>query len=297
MIRSHALLCIAALVMFGACRSRQGATVVVERELPPRSADRLLDSVLAHAVRGVEHYGAKADVDITLPDGKKGFKALLRCRMDSALWLSVVPALGIEVARAVVTPDSVKFLDKLHDTYWVGDTAMALAKFGLLPEMELFQQALLGSAIGLDPQEKYRSDRENGLYTLTNREKRRFVRAAEDLSPADTLPHDRDMKERRLERTLRRAGRKEAVVYKYWIDPDRFTVEAVLISDLARDQQAHVRYLERTEVNGHLLPARVTLTLSDPVRSASATLALDRISLDGPLSISFRIPEKFTPME
>ncbi|HEY0978607.1 MAG TPA: DUF4292 domain-containing protein [Flavobacteriales bacterium] len=300
MIGRPLVLAAASMLLLGACKSRRNTTLVQNdptRDLPARSAERLIDSLMARRIADVEHYSAKADVDIDLPDGHKSFKALVRCRMDSAVWLSVVPALGIEVARALLTPDSVKVLDKLHDTYWIGDTAQAKLKFGLQPDLDLFQQALLGLPVGLDPNEKYRSDREAGQYTLTSKEKRRFVRAAEDLAPGDTLPNDRDMKERKLERTLRRAGRKDAVVYKYWIDPDRYTISAVLISDLARDQQAYVGYQERTDVNGHSLPARVALTLSDPTRKVTATLVLDRIALDGPLQLNFRIPEKFTPME
>lgn len=294
------LTALAALAVLGACGPRKQLIRFgndPDRTLPARSTEKILHAALAVDPIATRYYSAKADVELVLPDGRKSFKAHVRCSMDSAAWISVVPALGIEVARALLTPDSVKLLDKLHDQYWIGDTAAAKAKFGLQPSLALFQAALLGRPIGLDPEEKYRSDREDGQYTLTSKEKRRFVRAAEDLQPGDTLQNDKDMKERRLDRTLRQAVRKEAVVYKYWFDPDSFLVNRVLISDLAHDQHADVRYIERTMVNGRPLPARVTLTLSDPQRTATGTLVLDRISLDGPLQINFRIPEKFTPME
>ncbi|MBS1582914.1 MAG: DUF4292 domain-containing protein [Bacteroidetes bacterium] len=289
---------LAAALALTACHARRHAapTAGVVRDLPPRGPEKLLDSLMAHNRPGTRYYSAKADVELRTAEGNKSFKAHVRCVKDSAAWLSVVPALGIEVARALLTPDSLKMMDKIHDTFWVGDTAAAQRKFGLQPSLALFEQALLGLPIGLDPNEKYRSDREDGQYTLTSKEKRRFVRAAEDLSPGDTLPDDKDMKERRLERTLRRAERKEAMVIKYWIEPDSFQVTRVLIADLARDQQADVRYMQRTPVDGRLLPTLVTLSLSDPVRQVSGTLGLDRISLDGPLQLNFRIPEKFTPM-
>ena len=116
-------------------------------------------------------------------------------------------------------------------------------------------RALLAMPIGLDPEDKYKSDREDGQYTLTSKEKRRFRRAAEDMAIDDTLARDHDMNERRLERTLRKAEKKDAVVFKYWLEPDSFRVTRVLISDLAHDQQADVRYSSRTTVNGHSLPS------------------------------------------
>jgi ribosomal protein L25 (general stress protein Ctc) len=243
------------------------------------------------------YYQAKAEISFRNNTESRSFKAHIRMVRDSAAWLSVVPALGIEVARALLMPDSLLLLDKLHDTYWTGDTADVRRKFGIELNLVLLQDALLGRPAGLDPEEKYRSDREDGAYTLTSRERRRFVRAAEDLSPGDTLPNDKDMRGKKLERTLRKAGKKEAVVYKYWIDPDSLCVERVQISDLAHDRLADVRYVERVIVDGNNLPASVLISLSAPGQTASGSLRLDRIELNGPLNLPFRIPEKFKPME
>jgi len=285
-----------ALALLAACRPIR-EVVRADRDLPARSPEKLIELLAARNITDIKYYSAKAAVELKDSSGSRSFKAQLRCVMDSATWVSVIPALGIEVARALLTPDSMKVLDKIGDRYWLGDTAQARQKFGMAPGLGLLQDALLGRPFGLDHQEKYKSEREDGQYTLTSKERRRFRRAAEDLAPDDTLPDDRDMKERRLERTLRRAERKEAVVYKYWVEPDSFLVTRVLVVDLARDQQADVRYLERTTVDGRSLPSRLTLSLSDPGRRADATLELDRINLEGPLQLSFRIPEKFTPME
>lgn len=284
------------LLTTAACKSGKPLPII-GAELPARSPERLLERLLTNENDHdtVRYYTARASVSLKLPDGNKSFKAQIRSVRDSAAWVSVIPALGIEVARVLLTTDSLKMLDKMADEYFVGDTSAAKAQFGLQPSLNLLQQALLGKAIGLDPNEKYRSDREDGQYVLTSREKRRFVRAAEDISPGDTLG-SRDMGERRLERTLRKAEGREAIVLRYWIDPDDYRVTRVQIADLARDQTADVRYDDRgTAEEGHL-PAKIRITLSEPGRQASATLELSRIVLVGPVSMSFRVPEKFTPM-
>jgi hypothetical protein len=69
-----------------------------------------------------------------------------------------------------------------------------------------------------------------------------------------------------------------------------------VITDLAHDQQADVRYLERVEVDGRFLPAHLSLSLSDATRSAGGSLVLSKIELGGPLQLPFHVPEKFTPM-
>jgi len=285
-----------ALLSLAACKSGKPVVTLRNRDVPARSPEKLLERLMASDRGDIRTYSAKANVDLVLPDGSKSFKAQVRSVRDSAAWVSVVPALGIEVARVLITADSLKFLDKLHDQYFVGDTAAAKKKFGMQPSLSLLQQALLGEAIGMDPAEKYRSDREDGQYVLTSKERRRFVRAAEDLSPGDTLARDRDMGERRMERTLRRAEVKEAVVLRYWIEPDSFQVTRVQITDLARDQTADVRYELRGGAEEQHLPTRISITLTEPGRQASGTLELSRITLNEPLQLNFKIPEKYEPM-
>jgi hypothetical protein len=285
---------LAAAALAAACKARRGTTV--DRELPPRSAEKILERALAMRLAPVRYYTAKADVELQLPDQSRSFKAHLRSVNDSAVWMSVVPLLGIEMARVLLTPDSLKVLDKMSDRYFVGDTGAAKARFGLPPDLHLVQQALNGAAIGLDPHEKYRSEREEGHYVLTSREKRRFVRAAEDISPGDTLARDRDMRERRLERTLRKAEEKEAAVQRYWIEPDSFRVARVQIVDLAHDRTAELRYEQRGGAEVNHLPTRIRITLSEPGKVASALLELSRIELGTPPAMPFRIPEKYEPM-
>lgn len=285
------------VLLLSACHSGKPLIGRNNSELPPKSATELQEDLAARTQDSVRYFSAKADISLKTATSNKSFKAHLRVVRDSAAWISITPALGIEVARALLTTDSLFLIDKIHDTFWLGDTARAQDKFGVKPTLHLFQDALLGLPIGLDPTEKYRSDREDGMYTLTSKEKRKFIRAAEDISPGDTLPDDKDMRDKQLARTLRKAERREAMVYKYWIDPDSMRVSRVLISDLAHDQQADVRYLERENVDGRSIPTLVILSLSAPDQQATGTLRLDRIQLNGPLNLPFHIPEKFTPMD
>lgn len=294
MKRSAPALVLLALLSAAACKSGRHLPLL-GRELPARSPERLVELVQQHQLDTIRYFTARAAMDVTTPEGHRSLKAQIRNVRDSATWVSVVPALGIEVARILLTPDSMKVLDKMSDQYFLGDTAAARQRFGLQPSLALLQDALLGKAIGLDPQEKYRSDREDGQYVLTSRERRRFVRAAEDISPADTVD-GRDMGERRLERTLRKAEERDALVLRYWIDPDDFRVTRLQITDLARDQTADVRYLERGGADIAHLPVRIKITLSEPGRQASGTLDLSKIALGVPPQMSFRVPEKFTPM-
>src|SRR3989337_4525232 len=60
-------------------------------------------------------FSAKVKVNFEGKDGKKSdFNAFMRLKKDSVLWISINAALGIEAFRVMVTPDSVKVLNKLE---------------------------------------------------------------------------------------------------------------------------------------------------------------------------------------
>jgi hypothetical protein len=59
-------------------------------------------------------FSAKVKVDFEGRDGKKSdFNAFIRLQKDSVMWVSIIAALGIEGFRIMITPDSVKVINKL----------------------------------------------------------------------------------------------------------------------------------------------------------------------------------------
>lgn len=59
-------------------------------------------------------FAAKIKVNFVGSDGKKNdFNAFVRLYKDSVLWVSINALLGIEAFRVLITPDSVKVLNKL----------------------------------------------------------------------------------------------------------------------------------------------------------------------------------------
>ncbi len=96
-------------------------------------------------------FSAKVKVDFEGNDGKKSdFNAFIRLKKDSVLWISINAALGIEAFRIMVTPDSVKVLNKL-------DKVVQLRSVGYLQEVARIplsfaelQDLIVGNAPYLD---------------------------------------------------------------------------------------------------------------------------------------------------
>ena len=69
----------------------------------------------------VDWFTAQLQGQAQLNDKTYPISAKLCMRQDSVIWISVSAILGLEAARIHLTPDSVKLINRLNSTYYVGD--------------------------------------------------------------------------------------------------------------------------------------------------------------------------------
>jgi hypothetical protein len=96
-------------------------------------------------------FSAKIDVDYADVEGKKyNVNAHLRMYKDSVIWVSITAIFGIEGLRALITPDSVKILDKQNNTYTARSVSYLQEVTALPLNMSSLQQLLIGNPVFLD---------------------------------------------------------------------------------------------------------------------------------------------------
>ncbi len=126
MNKTFGYLCLAlVLLIFSACRStKKIQTAIAKKDSVAITATNSHEDSIAFMrdiytrIRSTHinfnTFSAKVKVDFEGSDGKKSdFNAFIRLHKDSLLWVSINAALGIEAFRVLITPDSVKVLNKL----------------------------------------------------------------------------------------------------------------------------------------------------------------------------------------
>jgi hypothetical protein len=96
-------------------------------------------------------FSAKVKVHYESSDGKDyEFNAFIRLQKDKIIWISINALLGFEAFRAVITPDSVKVLNKLDKVYQLRSVGY-LQNISHLPfDFQTLQAIVLGNPIYLD---------------------------------------------------------------------------------------------------------------------------------------------------
>ncbi len=95
-----------------------------------------------------------------------GLKGQMRMQNDSVIWISLSLKLGIEVARVMITEDSVKFINRTEKTYLSESINGLKDRLPIETSLHFLQDLLIGNNIHFN--EKYKATIEDNSYKLTS---------------------------------------------------------------------------------------------------------------------------------
>ena len=242
----------------------------------------------------------KTDVKIETNGEKKSFKNNIRIKKDSAIWMSISPALGIEVARVIITKDSIKLLDKWNDQYYLGEFDYINEQFDTDLNFDILQDVLVANPIFYDEKEKFVATKDSDSHILTSKNKRNVRRAlgldVNDIKDENELEKDTlnfDVDQRRLRRIIKKEEENELIVKRYWINPNTFKIQQTIITDLFYNRIFQVNYTEFDEVAFMKFPDKAKFLLKDDDNISKIDLDYSRVRVNKSLKFPFSIPEKF----
>lgn len=287
------------MTFLGSC-ARQKETVTISGPATPNFIKRNMEASLLD----YEWFAAKISTDVNMNGEKTSFKTNFRMKKDSIIWMSISPALGIEVARIIVTKDSVKFVDKWNDRYYLGGHEFIKDRINMDLDFNLLQDLAIGNPLLYDPEEKFKGNKDDVGYILTSKSKAKVRRAAglrltrkNAESMEDTLIMDID--ERRYDRVIERFDEEEErlMIKRYWIHAENFKVVRSIVNDLASLRSIEADYTEFEDVEERKVPVKMNYIVMDAAQTGTFELEFSRVKLDRPTTFPFSIPEKFVEIK
>jgi len=135
-----------ALLLLGFLLLTLGCRIV--RSAGGRTTMLAPEEVLQRVHEAQFHYHtllAKARIDYETPEKKQSFKGSIRVIRDSAVWMSIAPAFGVELARVLITRDSIRFLDRVHKQYAIEPIENAGAVYNAPLDFALVESLISGN--------------------------------------------------------------------------------------------------------------------------------------------------------
>ena len=217
----------------------------------------------------IQWFGAKVSVDSDINNQTNAFSANLRIKKDSAIWISISPALGIEVARALITPDSLKFINRINGTYFKGDYKYLNELLQIEVNFKMIQAILLGNTYLHYSIEQYISDRENTELVLSTLKKRRIRREIDVEIP-------------------------QILTQEIWFSSLQNKIVRMEMQDYRPVRKFTVNYLQFENVDELSMPNKLIIS-AQADKQVKIDLEYSRMTINKELNLPFNIPENYVP--
>ncbi len=200
---------------------------------------------------------AKAKLEI---DGDNNDATLnIRIQQDKKIWVSVsATILNLEVARALITPDSILVINKLQSVYMRKPFSYIYQYGGKQITFKTLQALLIGNAL------------------------------------PETLGDKADIGTDNANTLL--SGRLQDLVYKLIIGPDFKTSQTNLTNDLAA-LTLQVNNSAFIQADNRIMPSQIDIVSSAGNKKANISLHYNSAEFDKVLEYPFSIPDRFTPVD
>ena len=256
-------------LMLPACRTtKKTATTITEHKSPVDLFTKLRESQLQF-----EWLSTRIAAQATIGKTNHSFSANLRMRKDSVIWVSITTMLGIEVARAMITPDSIKFINRLapeDQKYFEGDfnSLSKLIGVDLDLNFSFLQSIITGNYYPHYADSVFKATEHQKFYNLGTVNRHRLKKSINDKDDSDfgVIKHD-----------IR-------------IEPDHFRIIRVLMNDLAENRKFETNYSKFKEIDGQWFPHELEVDINDKEKTY-VRLAHSKVTLNKPQRFPFNVPD------
>ena len=192
-------------------------------------------------------------------DGKKGFSATanFRIKKDSLIWLSISPALGIELARVLINTENVFVIDKLNKHYYEYSFDDLSKQYDMDFNFQMIQSVILGNLV--EPYRKQRIERMDDYFTYT--------------------------------------ASKGVYLYQNFIGATSMKLEKVHVFDEGSGNTISVNYSDFILVNNQIFPNEISAVIEYEAKNKPKTevdISYNKMVIeDGPISFPFSVPSKY----
>jgi hypothetical protein len=242
---------------------------VIKEPIKEEGADYLFTKLKENELK-FEWFEAKFNLDFVLDKKKTSFRGQVRMRKDSAIWVSFSPALGIEMARLLITNDSIFYLNRINKVYFIGDYNSVNQRFGTNLDYDVLQSILLGNDLTFYEEGKFRvsyDSKEYHLVTAGRSKLKKYVKTKEDAT--------------------------RVYIQNIFLDPQTFKITKMKIKELAQDNnKLDAFYSDFKELDGQLFPHHLNFDIA-----ATSPVIVDiyysRIDLVSPQRLPFKVSSKY----
>ncbi len=258
------------MLLFGFFVSCKSTKAVGTTGLPPKSVPDVVISPPADAVKtartekisaiknsesSFNTFSGKAKAALSIGSNANDVSMNIRIKKNEAIWVSVTAIAGLEVARALITPDSVRVINRLENEYIQKPFSYLYEFTNNKINFATLQSVLVGNTIS------------------------EFITESTEVNINST--------QTALKSTI------ESMIYDLMLNDQNKVVQTNL-KDAGASQSLLVFYGDFKPISQQQVPHSIVMKSQAKSKSISLDLKFTKIELDVPVETPFRVPDRFT---
>lgn len=272
------------LVVFTSCRQ----TRMLSAEKVRLMSARKLYSLITSNYLPYKTLSIKFDVRIESEDINQSVSGTLRIRKDSLIWVSITPALGIEAARLQFTPDSIMFMNRIKNEYFINSYDYFENKLQTEITFEDLQ-AIFTNEIFLYSENDEESNEKFNADSLDRDYFRKTFISSTDSNRYVLKTH----RKHKIKKRIKRNKTNELIVETLRIAPEIFKITNVDVEDYAEKRNLKIKYSDFIDVNTKVLPSTINVIVVAADKNFNTQIKFNKITVDSDVSFPFKISEKY----
>ena len=254
----NTLILLALLPLANACKSKKAivappAAAKTETVVVNKNAENIKLLSSKNIVFNTLSLKGKAELD--MGGNSNSVTVNVRIQRDQKIWMSITALLGIEVARAVITPDSIMVLNRLQSTYIRKPFSYVYRYTSKQVTFQMLQDILTGNTIStlLTPEAKLELNNQ-GVWRLS--------------------------------------GNQAQLGYDVLFNTFQKSSE-VNLNDVRAAQALKVVYGSYQKVNEYLFPTTLKINSMSGTRRVNLDFDFSKVESNVPVDMSFTVPKRF----
>ncbi len=215
------------------------------------------------------------DAEITIDKKTNSFKGNIKIHKDSLIWISINPMFGIEAFRLFFTTDSVKMLNKLNNTYFIGDYSMVNSMFSTPFDLDMIQALITGNDFSYYENDIFKAGIDGGMYKLTTMGRRKLKKYVKN-----------------------QLDNEKILIQDIWLDPLSFRIQRQLWKEIKNNNSKMMfSYDVFTPAdNGQTFPGQLNCEITAE-KNISLKIIYSKVLVNKPFDFVFHIPENYKPIQ
>lgn len=262
---SHLLSTIVLIIILSSCSTVRRT---IREPLKEQGPEYLFNNLKANELK-YNTFSARFNTSFTQQKNETSFSGQIRIQKDSLIWISISPVLGIEMARLLITNDSVKYMNRIDNYYFVSDFNYINSLINSTLDFDMLQAFLTGNDFSFYENSSFKAGIDNQEYNLatTNR--------------------------RKLKKYVRNNQLINIPIQHIWLSPETFKISRVMVRETQQGGRKVEGTYEYVNNGTQLVPEKLSFNLETIENKLQIKVQYSKVATTDSIAFPFRIPPKY----